>query len=110
LAEESVEKYLGTVTNDPDLRKSDFHNLRKKLLESAIPFFQKIAEQRSDDPEVEASRGMAYHRLALVRAAMAENEAAIKDFEAMRTTFARLAVDFPNVPESRRSLAGCHHN
>src|SRR5205085_3584488 len=42
LANEAVEKYLGTVTNDRGLKRADFHRLRKKLLESAIPFFQKL--------------------------------------------------------------------
>src|SRR5262249_13745857 len=59
LADEAVETYLSTVTDDPELNRADFNRLRKKLLESAIPFFLKIAAQKSDDPEVEARRGRA---------------------------------------------------
>ena len=64
LADKAIEKYLVTVTDDPDLKQADFSRLRKKLLESAIPFFQKLTAQKSDDPEVEAGRGRAYIRLA----------------------------------------------
>src|SRR5262245_54547020 len=62
LANEDVETYLGTVTNDPDLKRADFNRLRKKLLESALPFFQRLTGQKSDDPEIEAGRGRAYRR------------------------------------------------
>jgi serine/threonine protein kinase/tetratricopeptide (TPR) repeat protein len=110
LANDSVEKYLGTVTNDPELKQADFHQLRKRLLESAIPFFQRIAAQKSDDPAVEARRGRAYLRLALVRMALGENEAAIQDFESMRAIFARLTADFPTVPDYAQQLARSHHN
>jgi serine/threonine protein kinase len=106
LANEAVETYLGTVTNDPELKRSDFHRLRKKLLEGALPFFQRIAEQKSDDPEVEARRGRAYRRLGVVRHALGENEAAIQDAEAARAIFARLSADFPKVPAYRYELAG----
>jgi serine/threonine protein kinase/tetratricopeptide (TPR) repeat protein len=109
LANEAVEKYLGTVTNDPDLKRADFNRLRKKLLENAIPFFQKLTEQKSDDPEVEARRGRAYYRLAGVRLTLGENEAAKKDTEAMQAIFARLTIDFPYVPVYRHDLANSHH-
>ncbi len=105
LANEAVEKYLGTVTNDPDLKRADFHRLRKKLLESALPFVQKLTAQKSADPEVEASRGRAFHRLAGVRSWLGENEAAVGDFEAARAIFARLTADFPAVPAYRYELA-----
>jgi eukaryotic-like serine/threonine-protein kinase len=105
LANEAVEEYLGTVTNDPELKRADFHRLRKKLLEGALPFFQKIAKQKSDDPKVEARRGRAYLRLGDVRYALGENEAALQDNEAAREIFARLSADFPKVPGYRHDLA-----
>jgi serine/threonine protein kinase/tetratricopeptide (TPR) repeat protein len=108
LASEAVETYLGTVTNDRKLKQADFHELRKKLLESAIPFFQRLTEQQSDDPEVEAGRGRAYFRLANVHLVLGENEAAKKDAEAMQAIFARLTTDFPSVPVYRHELANSH--
>jgi len=105
LANEAVEEYLGTVTNDPELKRADFHRLRKKLLEGALPFFQRIAEQKSDDPKVEGRRGRAYLRLGAVRHALGENEAALQDFEGAREIFARLSANFPKVPGCRHDLA-----
>ncbi|HEY3393245.1 MAG TPA: serine/threonine-protein kinase [Lacipirellulaceae bacterium] len=110
LANEAVEEYLGTVTNDPDLKRADFHLLRKKLLEGALPFFEKIAQQKSDDPEVEARRGRAYMRLGSLRLSLGENQTAVEDFEAARAIFARLSGDSPEAPEYRQNLAGSHRN
>jgi tetratricopeptide (TPR) repeat protein len=104
LANEAVEKYLGTVTDDPQLDQADFNLLRKKLLESAMPFFQRIAEQESDDPEVEARRGRAHERLTILRSALGEHEAAMKDAEAMAAIYTRLAAALPDEPKYREGL------
>ncbi|MFO0888132.1 MAG: tetratricopeptide repeat protein [Isosphaeraceae bacterium] len=108
LARESVEKYLGTVTEDPDLMKSDFHKLRKKLLESAVPFLRRIAEQNSDDPTVQDRRGRAFHRLAIVHYTLGEYETAIRDCEAMTSCFTGLVNDSPAVPYYREELAASY--
>jgi serine/threonine protein kinase/tetratricopeptide (TPR) repeat protein len=105
LANAAVEKYLGTVAYDPELSRIDLNRLRKKLLVSAVPFLQKLTEQKSDDPEVEAGRGRAYLRLAFLRLEMGENEAGIENSEAAQVIFARLADKFPDVPEYRQKLA-----
>jgi serine/threonine protein kinase len=110
LARASVEKYLGTVTDDPKLVRDDFHQLRKRLLESAVPFFEQLAAQEGDDPAVEAGRGDAYLRLATLRMELGEYEAARKDCEAMRAIFTRLAADFPGEYAYRHGLALSRHN
>ena len=107
LANEAVEKYLGTVTADPDLKRADFNRLRKRLLEGALPFFERLAAEKGDDPAFAASRGVAYARLARLRQDLGEDEAAIANAEAGRGIFARLAAEFPAVPKYRRELAVC---
>ena len=110
IAQSAVDKYLNAVTANPKLNEKDFFPLRKELLETAVPFYQMLAEERSDDPEMEAARGRAYHRLALVRDAMGEKEAALADYDGMRTIFARLVAEFPSVPSYRVELAKSHNN
>jgi tetratricopeptide (TPR) repeat protein len=110
LAGEVVEKYLVTVTDDPELMRTEFIGLRRKLLESAVPFFQKIVAQKSDDPQVQSTRALAYARLALVHLALGEYEAAKQDSEAMRAIFTRLTVDFPNNPAYLHGLANSERN
>jgi serine/threonine protein kinase/tetratricopeptide (TPR) repeat protein len=110
-AKEAVEHYLTAVIDNRDLkRKHDLHELRKKLAEAAVPFYQWFTEQKPGQAALEAERGRAYWRLASVRDEMGEKEAAQKDYEHMQAIFAQLAADFPTVPEYRRALAMSHTN
>ena len=106
----SVEKYLVTVTDDLELQQADFHGLRKKLLENALPFYEQIAAKKSDDPDVESGRSRAYHRLAILRAEMGETEAAIQDYESMQAILDQLCTKFPAVREYRQDFAGSLNN
>jgi serine/threonine protein kinase/Tfp pilus assembly protein PilF len=109
LARQAVDKYLNQVTEDPELKNANFEALRKKLLETALPFYQKLAEQAPGDPERQAARGRAYGRLGSIRQALGEKEGALADFEAMNALFARLADKYPNVPDYRRELAASYN-
>jgi serine/threonine protein kinase len=74
LAQGAVGKYLNEVTNDPDLKKADFNKLRKKLLETAVPFYETFVRQHADDRALEAERGSAYQRLATLRNDMGDRD------------------------------------
>jgi tetratricopeptide (TPR) repeat protein len=105
LALDGVGKYLNEVTKDPELKKGDFNKLRKKLLETALPFYETLTRQHADDPTLEEQRGRAYHRLSNLRTSMGDPRAALADQEQARTIFARLAEQYPDQPEYRRLLA-----
>jgi tetratricopeptide (TPR) repeat protein len=110
LAQDAVDKYLNAVTDNPRLNEKDFFPLRKELLETAVPFYRKFAEGRSDDPEAEAARGRAYHRLALVRDAMGEKEEALAEYEAAQAIFTKLVAEYPDVPAYQFDLAKNYQN
>src|SRR6516162_9507724 len=97
LAKDAVDKYLNEVTQTPELENAHFHELRKKLLETALPFYRKLAEQAPGDPKHEAARGRAYGRLGDIFFEMqyhpsepGEVEARLADYRAMHAIFARL--------------------
>jgi serine/threonine protein kinase/tetratricopeptide (TPR) repeat protein len=108
IANSAVDDYLNKVTEDPDLNHSDFNALRKKLLVSAVPFYQRLVEQKPGDAAQAAARGRAYARLGDLRRQMGETTEALADFEQMRSIFARLAADFPTVPEYRSKVGASH--
>jgi serine/threonine-protein kinase len=110
LAKDAVDRYLNAITEDPRLKMQDFFELRKKLLETALPFYEKFAQARAGDPEQEVARGRAYFRLAFVREQMGETGAALADYEQARAIFAHLAVECPTVPAYRQELATTHNN
>src|SRR5262249_38600798 len=56
-ARQAVKEYLLKTSDSPLLKSADFQNLRKELLETALPFYQEFARQQQDDPDLEAERG-----------------------------------------------------
>jgi tetratricopeptide (TPR) repeat protein/tRNA A-37 threonylcarbamoyl transferase component Bud32 len=105
LAKDAVEKYLGAVTADADLKKADFNQLRKKLMQTAVPFFETFVQQHADDPALEAERGSAYQRLAGLQNDLGELPAAKAAAEQANRIFARLSDQFPNESRYRHKLA-----
>ena len=106
-----MDKFLSKVTDNPKLKEKDFFQLRKELLETALPFYQKFVEERSDDPDLEAARGRAYLRLALVRQRDGGEGSGPDRFRSdAGPIFAQLAADFPSVPAYRQELARSHNN
>jgi eukaryotic-like serine/threonine-protein kinase len=108
LARQAVDRYLTDVTDDPSLYRHQ--HLRKKLLESALPFYQKFVEQKPANPAQEEARGLAYDRLAFVHGELGQLEHVIVDCEQMRAIFQKLSHQFPEVGAYRWHLARSHHN
>lgn len=105
-AEQAVGKYLDGIESHPRLLEADFHELRKELLASAIPFYEEFVASKPGDAELEANRGRAYGRLGFIRKQMGSPEQATADYERMRDIFIRLsAAD----SDYRSELAASHH-
>jgi eukaryotic-like serine/threonine-protein kinase len=105
LAKEAVDKYLNAVTEDPELKNANFERLRKRLLEAALPLYQKLTEQAPSDPAQGAAHGRAYERLAIIHDDLGENAAALIDYRKMHEAFSRLTEEYPSVPDYRSKLA-----
>src|SRR5215469_11056071 len=110
LAKDAVDDYLNKVTEDPELKRTNFNSLRKKLLESAVPFYQRLVERKPGDAAQEAARGRAYGRLGVLRGQIGEAAEALADFEQMLAIFAKLSAEFPAVPQYRESLADARNS
>jgi serine/threonine protein kinase/tetratricopeptide (TPR) repeat protein len=101
-AEQAVEDYLTRIAEDPQLKAANFHDLRKKLLTSAVQFLEEFARQKRDDPQAEHQRANAYQQLALVRAETGEFELAIANYEQARAILTELS----GLPEAQGSSGG----
>jgi tetratricopeptide (TPR) repeat protein len=108
LAREAVDKTITRVAGNAGLKQANFHQLRKELLASAVPFYERFVQQHRDDPQLEAERGRAFQRLGLLRSEMGEREQALAEQERARAIFERLTTDFPAVPHYRQELATSH--
>jgi serine/threonine-protein kinase len=109
-ARKAVDDYCTSVAADERLQNADLHALRKALLATAVPYYQEFVAQREEDPALLAEQGMAYYRLADLRAKMGEMAEAIKDYQAAQSIYGRLTRSSPTEAAYRHGLAGCYTN
>jgi serine/threonine-protein kinase len=109
-ARQAVQTYCTNVANDPRLKQVDLRRLRKKLLQTAVPFYEEFVRQRADDPDLQADRGQAYGRLAFLRGEMGEHAEAISDYRRMQDVFRQLSTRYPLVSSHRQNLALSHNS
>jgi serine/threonine-protein kinase len=114
LARQAVDEYLTRVSDDARLRES-FRPLRKQLLQTAIPFFEKFVAQGGDDPAAEVDLGKAYFRLGWITNEIDDPKIAINRYEQARALFSRLAEENPdnalylvNLADSQNAVGGLY--
>lgn len=117
IAKEAVDKYLTAVAEDPDLNQGDFNKLRKKLLETALPYYEKFAERAHNGQLPEQERAQAHYRLAQLRVYLGESVMAWANLEESRVIYAKLledassgAGDSATVATYRLNLARVHNS
>jgi serine/threonine protein kinase/tetratricopeptide (TPR) repeat protein len=81
LARESVDQYATRVSQNLKLRQEDLRPLRKELLESVAPFYEKLLARHADDPDVHTERARAYLRLAKITEEIADKSQAVALYE-----------------------------
>ena len=62
-ARAAVDNYLNNVTDNPRLKQADFVDLRRELLETALPFYERFIQQQSDDPALRKDQAWAFSKL-----------------------------------------------
>jgi tetratricopeptide (TPR) repeat protein len=103
LARGAVDSYLSAITEDPDLNRADFHRLRGKLLETALPFYQSLIRGAAGDRRQEAEQARAYLRLGWVYYRTGAMETALADYRQAQAIMERLVVA-PGGSAHRESL------
>jgi tetratricopeptide (TPR) repeat protein len=102
---QAVDAYLDRASEDPRLGSHDLEDLRKGLLQSALPFYQEFVRQRPDDLRLQAVWARAQMRLAYLTAEVDSRARAVDLYQPAREVFAKLAAEHPDVPEYRANLA-----
>ncbi len=96
LARSAVEDYLNRVTDDPDLKdRTDLTSLRKRLLESALPFYEKLGAQAGADVQSRAEKGKTLQRLAEVQLDSGSHADAVKTLLQAKEVYAQVVADAP---------------
>jgi tetratricopeptide (TPR) repeat protein len=109
-AREAVDKYLTQVTADPRLNEADFHDLRKQLLESAVPFYEQLVAQKSADPELRHEQALMLGKLASVYHSIGDLAGAKTAMERKIAVAEKLVADVPTEPQYQNLLVGSFNN
>jgi serine/threonine-protein kinase len=107
LARQAVDEYSLKVSQDPRLREG-FRTLRKELLQTVVPFYEKFVAQQSEDAEVQAELGRACLRLGDITQEIGDPDAAIARYQQAQDIFAQLARDYPDKTTYQVNLAKSH--
>jgi tetratricopeptide (TPR) repeat protein len=84
--------------------------VRRELLQDALRFYQDLARQEGDGPDVRAEVGHAWRRLGKIHSLLGDPVAAEESYrEAVRVS-ERLSAEFPDSPDHRREMAASLNN
>ena len=106
-AADAVEVYLNKVTTQSRLKGEEFREMRRDLLESALPFYEAMVASESGDVQVRINRRVALERIGTIYDDIGELE---KSIAARRNALAaqeELAAILPQDDEYKNTLANC---
>jgi serine/threonine-protein kinase len=104
MAREAVDDYSLKISEDPRL-KEGFRSLRTELLQSAVPFYQRLVLRGGETPELRRELAQTNLKLGKITAEIDDLKTAIPRYEQARAILQRLAREFPVQPEYRADLA-----
>ena len=109
-AQQAVEDYLMRVSDETLLKQQDsgeFRQLRKRLLEDALKYYQRFLARQGNDPKLLADLAYAHSRIAGI---IGEIGSATESVERLSTSGLDLGEDRPRKPDrsqARNELAAC---
>lgn len=109
-ARDAVNRYLSEITTDSQLKSHDLRELRRRLLRSALPFFQQLVELQPTDPRLRAEQGEAYLRLAFITREIGAYDESLQYVDGARVVFEKLVADHPASTEYVAKLASTDHS
>jgi serine/threonine protein kinase/tetratricopeptide (TPR) repeat protein len=104
LARQAVDDYSLKVSNDRRLAEH-FPPLRKELLLSAVPFYERLVARGGDGPEMRAELARACQKLGSLTQAIDGPNKAIARYEQAVALLERLSADFPAEGRYQAELA-----
>ena len=101
----AVEKMLDEVAAIDLAEVPLMEPVRRKMLTTALAFYHRFLQRRSNDPSLLFDHGRAHVRLGEILDALGDSSAAEESFRKAIERLDDLIEKFPNRPEYRRSLA-----
>jgi hypothetical protein len=112
MAENAVDKSLssaGAQQSEEAAESRETEELRSQLLNAAVGFYEKFAEQKPGDDTVAEEMAMAHSHVGDVDRLSFKYQDAVNEYNEAIDQFGKLSQDHPNNPEYRQELAYCHN-
>jgi serine/threonine-protein kinase len=111
LAQQAVDNYLTNVSENTLFKEQDtldIRDLRRDLLQSALPFYKQFLQQRSHDPQLREQLANAYFRLGEITRVIGTSQEAIEHYRLAQDLWEPLSRDQPDHLEFQHRLADCY--
>jgi serine/threonine-protein kinase len=105
LAKQAVDDCFQLAKEHPLLQPENMRQVRKLLLEKALPFYERFRARRQDDPGIRAELADNHFRVGYIMDEMGRNADAERAYEDALRLREPLAHDHPEVPQYRAALA-----
>ncbi len=105
IAKEAVDTYLLRVTQDEQLDHPSFRQLRHKLLEAALPYYDQLHKIAPTDEQSKAARAETLNQLGGVKRDLGRFDESLASFEESAKLFDQLSADNTAKIDYRQSLA-----
>jgi serine/threonine protein kinase len=93
MAKEAVDTYLREVTRNEQLAQPAFRDLRRRLLEAAQPFYERLSKERPSEPEQKAAQAVDLHTLGQLQAEVGQYDRSHESLERATAIYNELAAD-----------------
>jgi serine/threonine-protein kinase len=104
LARETVDRFFVQVSEDTLLRQPGLEPLRKRLLQTALAFYQDLLDRHDADPALRRDLGRTHLQLAAVLRQIESPAAALKHLEEAQAIFRELLAREPDDAALRHHL------
>ena len=105
-----LDAMVSVVTGDSLATQMAISEEQKQFLTLVLPYFREFAAARGDDVKTRVRVARAALRVGLIEGRLGRRQEGAAAFESARDGYARLAAEFPAVPDYRRDLAVSHNN
>jgi serine/threonine-protein kinase len=109
LAIKAVDDCYVLATENPVLQPESQQQLRKLLLEQALPFYRGFRAQRQNDPALQVRLARFHYRIGVITREIGQMKDAVEAFQQAAVLGEALAAAYPEVTEYRAGLAAAYN-